>query len=107
MAEERRPQRLTRWMGASVHVDDAPRVRAGDVQQEDALLFGYVDDLKTRSVEKPRAAGRLAANERRIQVGGGRAVLIERARPVLKGNVRRARKPAKSGPDLPIPFLIS
>src|SRR6188474_3650702 len=106
MPEERRPQILTRWMRAAVQVDDAPGVRPGDVQQKDALQLRDIDDFKTGSVEESRPAGRLAADQRRIQVGGRRAVLIQRARPVLKRNVGSARKPAESRADLPIPFLI-
>src|SRR5687768_5762901 len=106
MAEERRPQIVTRWMWAAVQVDDTPRVRPGDVQQKDALQLRGVDNLKPGSVEESRPAGRFAPDKRRIQVGGGRAVLVERARPVLKRNICGARKPAQSRADLPVPFLI-
>src|SRR6185436_4976173 len=56
MAEERRAQILTRWMGASVHIDDAPRVRSGDIQQKDALQLRDVDDFKAGSIEESGAA---------------------------------------------------
>src|SRR5688572_24706062 len=106
MAEVRRPQGLTRRMGASVQIDHTPRMRPRNVQQEDALQLRGIDDLETRSVEESRSAGRFAADKRRIQVRGGRAVLIKRARPVLKRNVGGAREPTEPRADLPIPLLI-
>src|SRR6185312_4601795 len=93
-------------MRAAVHVDHAPRVRARDVDDVDLLLFRALDDLESRSGEESVARGRLAADERRIQIVLRRSELLERPRPRLRGDVVAARHAAETRTDLPVAFVL-
>src|SRR5690242_5398192 len=81
-------------------------MRAGDVEDEDSLLFRNLDDLEARGVEETGSTGRLAADQWRIQVGARLAIIIESACPRLERDVRRTRCAAKTRANLPIAFLI-
>ena len=81
MAQERRSQIITRWMLASIHIDHTPGMRARNIQDENALQVGRVDNLKTRRIEKCRSCARLAVDQWRVQVVAGSPILIQRSRP--------------------------
>jgi ABC-type transport system involved in cytochrome bd biosynthesis fused ATPase/permease subunit len=70
-------------MLASVHVDGAKRVRAADIEDEDALDLGQVHELDAvRRLELPRGAARFAARVRLELVDLPR--VVESPRPRLK-----------------------
>src|SRR4026209_1126344 len=93
-------------MLTAIGVDRAPRVRSGDVEDEDALLLRDFDDLEAGGVEESRSARGLTADERGIEVGARLAIVVERLRPPLKRHVSRAWRPAQAGTDLPVALLI-
>src|SRR5258706_9395279 len=93
-------------MRAPVHVDDAPGVRPGDVEDVDLLLVGHVDDFKSRRVEESGSARRLAAQEGRKQIFLRVPDRRERTRPRRERNVSPARNPAETGTNFPVTFLV-
>src|SRR6266480_2656813 len=93
-------------MRPAVHVDDAPRMWTGDVEDVDLLLLGHVHDFESGGVEEPRARRRLTPDQRWIQIVLGVARLRERARPRLQRDVRRAGESAKTRPYFPVPFVF-
>src|SRR5262252_9461494 len=68
MAQVCRPELGRRWMFSTVHVDDSPRMRSGDVEEVDLLLVGDVHDLESWRVEEAGTRRRLAPDQRRIEI---------------------------------------
>src|SRR5687767_11799104 len=93
-------------MRSAVRVDHAPRMCSRDVEDEDALLLGDLDDLEAGRVEEPRPAGGLAADERGIEIGARLSIVVERFSPRLERHVGCSRRAAEAGPDLPVALLI-
>src|SRR5262249_49488008 len=87
VAEICRPKVIPCGMRTPIGIDHAPRMGTGNAENKDALQFRNVDDLKTRRVEHCRAGPRLAADEWRIEIGLGRAVIVERFGPRLERHV--------------------
>src|ERR1043166_5009879 len=104
VAEVRRPE--TCGMLAAVHVNDAPRMRTGDVEDIHLLLFGYFHYLEARSSEEPVARGRLAPHEGWVEIVFGVSELLQRTRPRLRGDLVASRHPAEAWPYFPVAFVL-
>jgi hypothetical protein len=51
-------------MRTAIHVDDAPRMRPGDIQDEETLELGHVHELESGRVEEGRSGSRLTIHQR-------------------------------------------
>src|SRR5690348_11276439 len=105
MTQKRRTNVGTLRMCAAIHVNHPPGMRTRDVQDEDALEIGYVDNLKPWRVEKCRARRGFAIHEWRVNRVGGSAVFVDGCGPRLKRHVRGARKTTEAGTNFPISLL--
>src|SRR6266850_7101029 len=61
-----RAQIITGWVRASVHVNDPPGMRSGDVEYEDTLQLRHIYNLKPRCIKERRSTARLAAYQRGV-----------------------------------------
>ncbi|PYR98607.1 MAG: hypothetical protein DMG12_22525 [Acidobacteria bacterium] len=105
MAQESRPHIIAAGMRATIHINDPPGVRPGDVEDEDTLEFGHVHDLKAGCIEKRWSTGSLASNQRGVLCVCRLAVIVDGPRPWLEGHIVCTRKTTKAGADFPISFF--
>src|SRR5262245_53748076 len=94
-------------MWTSVHVYHPPRVGTGNVEDEDALQLGRVNNLKSRRIEERWTRAWLATHQRRIEIALRRPVLVKSPRPRLKGNVGRSGSAAETGTNFPVALLVA
>src|SRR6516225_3008492 len=93
-------------MRTPIHIDNAPRMRPRNVENENTLELRRFDDFETGCVEKRRACGGFATHQWRIQIRSRLPVLIQRSSPWLKWNVGRPRHTAEARPNFPVAFFV-
>src|SRR5262249_985535 len=93
-------------MRTSIHINHAPRVRTGNVEDKNALELRRFHDLKAWRVEERGSRRGLATNEWRVQIRSRSAVLIQRSCPRLERNVGSPRQTTEARTHFPIAFLV-
>src|SRR5690242_12606147 len=93
-------------MRAAIDVNDTPGMRAGDVEDQNFLLLGDLDNFESGSVEKCGAGRRLTGNQRRVLGVGSLAIRVDGSGPILKGHLIGSGHAAEARPDLPVAFLL-
>src|ERR1017187_8145429 len=91
-------------MRATIHVDDAPGMRAGDVEDENLFLFRNVDKFEAGSVKERRAGSGFAGDKRGILRIGCLAVIVNGFGPGLKGNGPGGTEATGAGEGFPVAF---
>ena len=93
-------------MWTAIHIDHAPGVGAGNVEQENRFQFRNFDELESRRQEKRWAAAGFATDLRGVEIRLPGSILVKGPGPGLQRNVGRARIRSKTGTRFLISFVV-